>query len=215
MKQFPQTERFGLAIVALAAVAGPALASGHYWGAREWHHHYDRWHQERWHNRRWNRSGESGPVHPFSQALPNPRLTPGALNPAVTQATIHSTICVRGYTRTIRPPERYTERLKRRQIRLYGYRDRKLWHYELDHLCPLEVGGNPTSPKNLWPEPHNVAGGWGSHTKDQLENRLNHMVCRGEISLVRAQRMITTNWVAAYKRLISPTPLKHDPADRY
>jgi len=36
--------------------------------------------------------------------LPNSHVTPGALNPSVTQANIHSTICVRGYTKTIRPP---------------------------------------------------------------------------------------------------------------
>lgn len=83
------------------------------------------------------------------------------------------------------------------------------------HLISLELGGSPTSPRNLWPEPHKVEGGWGSHTKDRLENRLNHLVCRGEISLARAQRMIATNWVGAYKRLIAPHPLAHDPADRY
>jgi hypothetical protein len=34
-----------------------------------------------------------------------PDLTPppGALNPAVTQATISQTICMRGWTRTVRP----------------------------------------------------------------------------------------------------------------
>jgi hypothetical protein len=41
---------------------------------------------------------------------------PGALNPAVTQATIHSTICVPSWTATIRPPATYTNRLKRRQL---------------------------------------------------------------------------------------------------
>jgi hypothetical protein len=43
-------------------------------------------------------------------ALPDPTKTPGALNPAVTQATIGSIICVRGWTRTIRPPQQYTSR---------------------------------------------------------------------------------------------------------
>ena len=209
MRQFSRIAQMCLALATLSVVVSPALAAGHYWREHEWHHY------ERRHSERWSRDRNSGPVHPFSEALPNRRLTPGALNPAVTQATIYSTICTRGYTRTIRPPERYTERLKRVLIREYGYHDRKLWHYELDHLEPLELGGAPASRRNLWPEPHIVAGGWGSHTKDQLENRLNHMVCRGQISLALAQRMIATNWVAAYKRLISPTPLKHDRADRY
>ena len=39
-------------------------------------------------------------------------LTPGVLNPDVTQATIRSTICRSGFTRTIRPPVGYTNELK-------------------------------------------------------------------------------------------------------
>jgi hypothetical protein len=50
-------------------------------------------------------------------SLPDPALTPGAINPAVTQDDIESTICVRGWTRTVRPPRQYTEGLKREQIR--------------------------------------------------------------------------------------------------
>lgn len=209
MARMKQIALLALVVGALCAAAGSALAWNPHWrGHDHWHH----WHHS---HRRWHSHDGGGPMHPLSRALPNPRLTPGAINPAVTQADIHSTICVHGYTRRIRPPEAYTERLKREQIREYGYRDRKLWHYEEDHLIPLEVGGNPTSPKNLWPQPYRVAGGWGAHLKDHLENRLHYMVCRGEISLARAQRMIATNWIEAYKRLIAPRPLAHDPADRY
>lgn len=151
----------------------------------------------------WTRHGATAPVR---IALPKPRLTPGALNSSVRQADIYRTICVRGWTRRVRPPERYTERLKRRQIREYGYRDRRLRDYEEDHLIPLELGGSATSPKNLWPEPHHVLGGWGSYAKDRLENRLNHMVCRGRLSLASARRMIASNWVAAYRRFLGPVP---------
>jgi len=49
-------------------------------------------------------------------------LTPGVLNPAVTQATIASTICRRGWTRTIRPPVTFTNALKIRQLHQYGLR---------------------------------------------------------------------------------------------
>jgi hypothetical protein len=41
--------------------------------------------------------------------------------------------------------------------------------YEEDHLSPLEDGGNPTDPRNLWPEPFNPwVGGtvMGAHQKD-------------------------------------------------
>ena len=52
--------------------------------------------------------------------LASPTLTPGALNPDVTQATIRSTICVRGWTTTVRPPSSYTSALKIEQLPRYG-----------------------------------------------------------------------------------------------
>ena len=73
-------------------------------------------------------------------ALPDPTRTPGALNPEVTQATIGATICVKGWTRTVRPPQQYTSALKRQQIREFGYADRHLGAYEEDHLVPLGLG---------------------------------------------------------------------------
>src|SRR3954469_13262589 len=51
--------------------------------------------------------------------LADPVRTPGVLNPDVTQATIGSTICRHGWTRTIRPPVEYTDDLKHRQMRAY------------------------------------------------------------------------------------------------
>ncbi|MDE3083393.1 MAG: hypothetical protein KGJ39_08255 [Acidobacteriota bacterium] len=134
--------------------------------------------------------------------LPNPRLTPGATNPAVRPATIHSTICVPGYSTSIRPSESYTERLKFSQLDS-GYNlggDTRASHYEEDHLIPLEVGGNPTSVKNLWPEPRDVA--WGAAKKDALENRLHALVCSGAVPLATAQRVFATNWIVGYQRYV-------------
>jgi len=150
--------------------------------------------------------GRYGVVFGLDQALPNRRLTPGALNSAVTQGNIRETICVRGYTKSIRPPEQYTERLKRREIRQYGYTDFRLRDYEEDHLVSLELGGSATSPRNLWPQPHHVIGGWGSYAKDRLEDRLHALVCRGQLPLEAAQSAIATDWIAAYKRYVGPDP---------
>ena len=150
--------------------------------------------------------GRYGVVFPLEQARPDPHLTPGAADPAVTQANIHATICRRGYTKTIRPARQYTERLKRRQIRRYRYTDRRLRDYEEDHLVSLGIGGSPASPRNLWPEPRHVIGGWGSDAKDRLENRLHTAVCRGRLPLLEAQRAIATDWIAAYKRYVGPAP---------
>jgi len=138
--------------------------------------------------------------------LPNPMRTPGATNPAVTQANIQQTICVPGYSRSIRPPEDYTERLKRAQIRAYGYRDRYLRDYEEDHLIPLSIGGSPTDPRNLWPEPRH--GRWNARKKDRLEYVLYKKVCRGEISLRDAQQGIRTHWPDLYREYV-PSRREH------
>ena len=52
---------------------------------------------------------------------PDPATTPGAVDPSVTQDNIDVTICVRGYTKIVRPPARYTNRLKREQLATVGY----------------------------------------------------------------------------------------------
>jgi hypothetical protein len=109
-------------------------------------------------------------------------LTPGVLNPVVTQATIAATICRRGWTRTIRPPVDFTNALKQRQLRQYGMRGPPSAFQE-DHLISLELGGSPTDPRNLWPEPYPRAS-----AVDQIENDLNHRVCAGSLTLAEAQR---------------------------
>lgn len=109
-------------------------------------------------------------------------LTPGALNPDVTQATIRATICRHGWTRTVRPPTEYTNDVKRRQMRLYERRG-ALADFQEDHLISLELGGHPTDPRNLWPQPYPRAS-----AVDAIENELNREVCRGELSLADAQR---------------------------
>ena len=109
-------------------------------------------------------------------------LTPGALNPDVTQANIHATICVRGWTATIRPPPDYTDALKLQQMRAYGETGPPS-AYEEDHLISLELGGAARDARNLWPEPRPRA-----EEVDRIENELNAKVCSGELTLAEAQR---------------------------
>jgi hypothetical protein len=125
--------------------------------------------------------------------LPDPGCTPGATDSNVTQADIYSTICVSGWTSTVRPPENYTEQLKFKSIEEYGYSDTYASDYEEDHLIPLELGGSPTSVYNLWAEPH--YGTFTSYDKDALENYLNAQVCDGKMTLAQAQQEIASNWV--------------------
>jgi len=145
---------------------------------------------------------------PYTEAngLPNVALTPGVLNPAVSQANIRSTICVVGWTTTVRPPVSYTNQLKYSQLHS-GYNlngDTNPIDYEEDHQVPLEVGGNPSDPKNLWPEPRNIR--YGSFVKDQLENQMHHLVCTGAISLKTAQAAFLGNWEQAYSRYVGKLP---------
>jgi hypothetical protein len=111
----------------------------------------------------------------------DPVRTPGVLNPDVTQATIRTTICVRGWTRSIRPPTEYTNALKLRQMRTYRETGPPSAFQE-DHLISLELGGHPTDPRNLWPEPYPRA----AHV-DTIENDLNAQVCSGSLTLAQAQ----------------------------
>jgi hypothetical protein len=120
---------------------------------------------------------------------PDPTCTPGSLNPAVTQATIAQTICVSGWTETIRPSESVTEPEKLGSLTAYG--DGGSPHqYEYDHLVSLELGGALNDPRNLWPEP-----GASPNPKDTVENDLHRMVCDSQLQLAQAQHIIATNWI--------------------
>lgn len=93
--------------------------------------------------------------------------------------------------KTVRPPVSYTNSLKARQIQQYGFTD-SIHQHEEDHLIALELGGAPSDPKNLWPEP-----GQSPNPKDKIENFLHAEVCSGRITLKEAQDRISTNWTTA------------------
>jgi hypothetical protein len=129
---------------------------------------------------------------------PDPVLTPGALNPDVTDATIGSTICVSGWTSMVRPPASYTNGLKVEGIAAYGYSNADLSAYEEDHLIPLQLGGAPSDPTNLWPQPYDnhLPDGRdvGARVKDSFETSLKKEVCAGQLSLEQARAEIGIHW---------------------
>ncbi|QUQ68303.1 hypothetical protein [Kutzneria sp. CA-103260] len=100
-----------------------------------------------------------------------------------------------GWTATIRPPVSYTNALKKQGIADYGYADTSMADYEEDHFLPLELGGAPRDPRNLWPEPH--SGDQNSYSKDKVENDVKKAVCAGEATLDRAQQAMLANWTTA------------------
>jgi hypothetical protein len=122
--------------------------------------------------------------------LPDPRCTPGARFSRATRAEI----CRPGYASSVRNVSTAT---KDAVYGAYGLRR----HFnggdgEVDHLVSLELGGS-NSVANLFPEAATPRP--GSHEKDRLENALHRDVCDGGISLAHAQRLIASDWVAAYR----------------
>ena len=148
-------------------------------------------------------AGASGPAAPSttvrSAGLADPALTPGAVDSKVTEANIATTVCVRGYTTTVRPSAAYTEQLKRAQMTAY-HRSGRIGLYEEDHLVALEIGGSPTDPKNLWPEPRAGApeadAGSTAEDKDLVENAAHSAVCTHRMSLAHAQVAMAADWTA-------------------
>ena len=137
--------------------------------------------------------------------LPNPSLTPGALDPEVVQGNIKESICKAGHftwTEGHMPPRSFLEKVEKELIQAYGYPDENLKHYQMDHLIPLSLGGSPTDTKNIWPQP--LISKWSARRKDYLEGILHERVCKGEMTLTEAQEQIRTNWIEAYERLIGP-----------
>ncbi len=102
------------------------------------------------------------------------------------KSTIKKTICKSGWTKTIRPPVGYTNKLKVKQMVQYGETGPPS-DYEEDHFIPLELGGAPKNAKNLWPEPHSQ-----SNVSDPLETKLKKQVCKGILTLKKARAAIRT-----------------------
>jgi hypothetical protein len=123
--------------------------------------------------------------------LPNDRLTPGAVNPAITRAQV----CTPRFSET----QRHTSKaLKNLVYANYGIRTHRVGEYEIDHRVPLELGGADVL-KNLWPQSY-LTPRWNAHVKDQLENSLKRDVCAGRISLGAAQTVFLGNWIEAFHK---------------
>ncbi len=126
--------------------------------------------------------------------LPDPRCTPGSVDPAVTQANIRVTICRPGYTKTVRPSASQTDHFKYDvAYPAYGVPGSK--KTELDHLVSLELGGS-NDATNLWPESPPTP-----NPKDKVENALHAAVCDGRITLAEAQNAIASDWTTAENNL--------------
>lgn len=139
--------------------------------------------------------------------LPDPVCTPGSLDPAVTAANLHETVCVRGYSSRVRPPLKVSAPLKREVIRRYGLPVPPRL-YEGDHLIPLSLGGCPGPGRACDFLANYIPLRWrGIHNardKDRIGWTLSRRVCSGKLSLDEAQRRIATDWRHALDGLEAP-----------
>ncbi len=132
------------------------------------------------------------------EILPDPSCTPGAVDPAVSEENIGSTICRSGYTATVRAPVSDTDKVKKLSLQQYGLVPAS--STEFDHLISLQLGGT-NAVSNLWPEPNREGAPGTTNPKDAIETRLNKAVCSHRIALADAQKAIAHNWVTAEKDL--------------
>jgi hypothetical protein len=123
-----------------------------------------------------------------------PATSAASLDPRVTQETLTSTVCTRGWTASVRPPVSITEPIKRELVAT-EYPGGRLSDYVLDHRVPLELGGS-SDRSNLWLQTITDA----KH-KDEVETFENHEACAGHVSLAEAQQQTAVNWQAVYTQL--------------
>ncbi len=134
----------------------------------------------------------------WGQGTEPPASVPGALNPAVTQSTLAATICRRGWAATARPPASYTEGLKRIAMAGLGISWSKRAAYVLDHRIPIEAGGAPRDPLNLWVEIK--LGAFGASAKDKLEGAVRADICAHRLTLEQGRAIFLGDWAVEYQR---------------
>lgn len=141
----------------------------------------------------------AGPCHErgtVPDELPDPRCTPGAVDPSVT-ATV---LCSGSYrTSRYRPPAEATDRFKYDDA-YPAYGISAGTRTELDHLVSLELGG-ANDASNLWPEAPP-----SPNLKDKAEGQLHSWVCAvsgtaAQDRLIRAQQAIAADWLTAERVL--------------
>lgn len=130
--------------------------------------------------------------------LPDPACTPGAVSDAVHQSNIHSTVCVKGWTAKIRPPQSETGPVKREAMKAYGIPASKIGTTELDHEIPLVLGGS-SDVRNLWAEASDLPGQGFRNSKDDVEVKLAVALCKAgsKLQLTDLQNWIAADWTTA------------------
>ena len=136
---------------------------------------------------------------------PDPVHAPGALNKKVTQRNIQRTICDPPWVaKTQAAAAQKNTKLMADQLKKRGYRDTDPAKYVVDQLIPIDVGGNPTDARNLWPQA--VSAGWNVAAKNKLETYVNREVCSGHMKLAQGQAIFKRNWVEVFHLYCGASP---------
>jgi hypothetical protein len=122
-------------------------------------------------------------------SVPNASLTPGA-----TILASRNQVCSGSNPNNRAVPAS----LQRKVFEEYGISGTQSVAYEVDYLITPALGG-ADDIHNLWPQSYSETV-WNARVKDALEDRLHDLVCQGRLDLATAQRDISENWIAAYKK---------------
>jgi hypothetical protein len=120
-------------------------------------------------------------------ALPDPKVTPGAVQAGCTTAQICDAEFRAGLAK-------YASAHKREACETYGVKKCDA-SVEEDHLISLNLCGCVDCANNIWPQPVEVPG---ARQKAILAHRLNELVCNNEMKLADAQKCIADDWAACY-----------------
>jgi hypothetical protein len=111
------------------------------------------------------------------------------VNPDVTPDNVDQTICVSGFSHTVRPPWHVTNEIKRKLLVEAGVPPEQAHDFILDHRIPISSGGSPDDPANLILQSKEEAA-----EKDRAENRAHSLICTHRLGLRDAQTMIWRDW---------------------
>jgi hypothetical protein len=132
-------------------------------------------------------------------ALPDPKLTPGVIDPSCDLHMLQTT--------TTTGRRHTTEATKNAVYAEYGIQKATRPDcsgpggscYEIDHRLPLEICGLDDI-KDLWPQKYD--GPCNAHMKDALENVTAAQVKSGAIPLAEGQRrLLAPDWTVEYQKV--------------
>jgi hypothetical protein len=129
--------------------------------------------------------------YPDGAISTDPACAPGQINPTVPGHTAH-TICNRAWlakASTTQPSTTTKDKL----LIEYQLPGSPLIYIAAD-VIPVQDGGSPTSPLNLYPLP---LGGWGGQqTRTIVADELHNQICSHRTTVARAAQLLESDWLS-------------------